>query len=137
MSPGDDVDPVTLIVGALAAGALRGAGETASTVVSDVYVALKTAVTARFAEKGVPAEVLAEHEDDPETYERPLAKGIRQARAEQDPRIVLLAQELMRLMNGDDARTGKYTVNLRGAQGIQVGDGNTQTNTFTTGPPAV
>lgn len=44
----------------------------------------------------------------------------------------------MSLMDADGARTGKYTVDLRGAQGIQVGDGNTQTNTFTTTlqPPA-
>lgn len=54
------------------------------------------------------------------------------ADAAQDPRIVELAEELMRLIDGDGARTGKYTVDVRGAQGVQIGDRNAQTNTFTT-----
>jgi hypothetical protein len=130
------MDPVTLIVGALAAGALTGAGETASTAIKDAYAALKAAVAARFADKQVPAGVLAEHEDDPETYEKPLTKRIQQAGAGQDPRIVELAQELMQLMDAEGARTGKYTVDVRSAQGVQIGDRNTQTNTFTP-PPTV
>jgi len=35
---------------------------------------------------------------------------------------------------GTDA--GKYRVDVRGAQGVQIGDHGTQTNTFTTPPPA-
>lgn len=130
------MDPVTLIVGALAAGALAGAGETASAAVKDAYTGLKAAVIARFADKQVPAGVLDEHEDDPETYEKPLIKRIQQADAAQDPRVVELAQELMRLMDADGTRSGKYTVDIRGAKGVQIGERNTQTNTFTT-PPSV
>jgi hypothetical protein len=133
---GTGMDPATLIVAALAAGALKGAGETASAAVKDTYEALRAAVVARFADKQVPVAVLAEHEDDPETYEKPLAKRIQQADAGRDPRIVALAQELMRLMDADGARSGKYTMDVRGAQGVQVGNGNTQTNTFTTPPIA-
>lgn len=130
------MDPVTLVVGALAAGALKGAGETASATVMDAYAALKAAVVARFADKQVPTGVIAEHSDDPETFEKPLAKRLQQAQAEQDPRIVDLARELMRLIDAEGSRAGKYDVDLRGAMGVQVGDGNTQTNTFTTHPPA-
>jgi hypothetical protein len=129
------VDPVTLIVGALAAGALKGTGETASTVIKDTYAALKAAVAARFVEKQVPTGVLAEHEDDPETYEKPLAKKIQQTGAAEDPRIVELAQALVQLMDEDGTRAGKYLVDLRGAQGVQVGDRNTQTNTFGAATP--
>ena len=52
---------MTLIVGALEAGALKGEGETATTVVKDAATALKTAVAARFAERQVSVEVLDEH----------------------------------------------------------------------------
>jgi hypothetical protein len=121
---------VTLIVGALAAGALKGAGETATVAVKDAYTALKTAVASRFAERQVSATVLAEYEDDPDTYEKPLAKKIQQTGAGQDPRIVELAQVLMRLMDQDGARSGKYTVDVRGAKGVQIGDHATQHNTF-------
>jgi hypothetical protein len=126
------VDPVTLIVGALAAGALKGAGESATTAVKDTYQALKTAVASRFTERQVSITVLAEHEEDPDTYEKPLAKQIQGTGASDDPRIVELAQALMRLMDQEDgALSGKYTVDIRGAKGVQIGDHSTQHNTFT------
>ena len=124
------MDPVTLIVGALAAGALTGAGETATAAVKDAYTALKAALAARFAERQMPAAVLDEHEEDPETYEKSLAKKIQQSEAAADPRIVELAQALMQLMDDDGTRAGKYTVDVRGARGVQIGDHSTQHNTF-------
>ena len=130
------MEPVTLIVGALAAGALKGAGETSTSAVQDTYAALKAALAARFARHQVPADVLDEHEQDPDTYEKPLAKRIQQAAAGQDPRIVELAQTLMQLMDQDGARAGRYTVDVRGAQGVQIGDHATQNNTFTAAPTA-
>lgn len=124
------MDPVTLIVSALAVGALKGAGESATAAVKDAYVALRTALAARFAERQLSVAVLDEHEHDPETYEKPLAKKIEQVDAAGDPRIVELAQTLMRLMDGEGARAGKYTVDVRGARGVQIGDHGTQHNTF-------
>ena len=124
------MDPVTLIVGALAAGALTGAGETATAAVKDAYTALKAALAARFAERQMPAAVLDEHEEAPETYEKSLAKKIQQSEAAADPRIVELAQALMQLMDDDGTRAGKYTVDVRGARGVQIGDHSTQHNTF-------
>jgi hypothetical protein len=124
------VDPVTLIIGALAAGALKGAGESATTAVKDAYTALRTAVPSRFTERQVSTSVLAEHEEDSDTYEKPLAKKIEQTGAAEDPRILELAQALMRLTDQDGARTGKYTVDVRQAQGVQIGDHSTQHNAF-------
>jgi hypothetical protein len=124
------VDPVVLIVGALAAGALKGAGESATAAVKDAYIALRTAVAARFAEQPVSDAVLAEHELDPDTYEQRLAETLRRTGVADDPRILELAQALMRLMDEDGTRTGKYTVDVRGAKGVQVGDHGSQHNTF-------
>ncbi|MEU6025127.1 hypothetical protein ACGFIK_24110 [Micromonospora sp. NPDC048871] len=124
------MDPVTLVVGALAAGALQGTGEAAASAVKDAYQALKAAVAARFADRPSGQLVLQEHEQDPEVYAAPLAKQVRAAGADQDPRIVELAQALMALLNEQGAGSAKYQVRLDGAKGVQVGDGNTQTNTF-------
>ena len=36
----------------------------------------------------------------------------------------------MALVDAAGSQSGKYTVDVRGSQGVQVGDHNTQTNTF-------
>jgi hypothetical protein len=124
------VGPVMLIVRALAAGEVRGLGEASATTIKDAHTTLKSAVAAKFAGKQAAQRVLAEHAKDPATHDRALAEQIRATGVDQDPRIVELAQALMALMDEEGASAGKYRVDLRGAQGVQVGDGNTQTNTF-------
>lgn len=44
------------------------------------------------------------------------------------------AQRLMALLDAAGTAAGKYTVDLRGAQGVQVGDRNIQTNTLRASP---
>ena len=121
------MDPVQLIVEAMAAGAGRRSGAT-----GDAYETLKRALAARFAERQIATAVLEEHEEDPETFEKPLAKRLRQAGAADDPRIVALARALLHLIDPRAAESGKYHVEIDGVQGLQVGDHNTQTNDFRT-----
>ena len=129
------MDPVTLIVTALAAGAAQGLTDAATTAVRDAYQSLKTKVAARLV--GTPTQeiILAEHAKDPDTWKAPLTAALTDTGAVTDPTVVEAAQRLMALLDNAGTRTGKYTVDLRGAQGVQVGDHNTQTNTFTTPPP--
>jgi hypothetical protein len=47
-----------------------------------------------------------------------------------DREVEAAAKKLMAMVDPDGAAAGKYTVDLRGAQGVQVGEQNTQTNTF-------
>jgi hypothetical protein len=131
------VDPVTLIVAALASGAAHGASETASEAVKDAYEALKERVRGWF--DGAPSRevVLVEHEKDPQTWQAPMTAALADTGAAGDPAVVEAAQQLMELLDAVGTRSGKYLVDVRGAQGVQVGDRNTQTNTFTSPPPAV
>ncbi|MFY1634959.1 hypothetical protein ACN27F_17080 [Solwaraspora sp. WMMB335] len=124
------MDPVTLVLSALAAGALTGTGEAAAAAVRDSYLALKTAVLARFSDKPAAQLVLQEHEADPETYEKPLAKQLREAGADSDPQIAELASALLAMLAEQGSLPGKYQVTLDNAQGVVVGDGATQNNTF-------
>ncbi|MDX6235401.1 MAG: hypothetical protein QOG10_216 [Kribbellaceae bacterium] len=126
------MEPVTLILGALVAGAAAGVGESATTAVNDAYTALKQLVKRRLA--GVPsAEVaLAEHEQDPETWSAPLGKALTGAGVAADPEVLEAAERLMTELDPAGADAGKYTVDLRGSQGVQVGDHSTMTNTFGT-----
>lgn len=127
------MDPVTLIVAALAAGAATGVGETATQAVRDAYASLRTAVAARFSGHPKAEQTLQDHADDPDAYEKPLARQIQATGTDRDPRIVALAEELIRLMTAEGAAGGshgRYLVDLRDSRGVVVGDHNTQTNNF-------
>lgn len=124
------MDPVTLIVTALAAGGASALQDGTAQAAKDAYARLKALVKERF--KGHPkAElVLAEHEAAPQTWETLLAAELATVGAATDHGLVAAAQAVMSLVDQAGALSGKYTVTLRDAQGVQVGDYNTQTNTF-------
>jgi hypothetical protein len=47
-----------------------------------------------------------------------------------------LAEELSQMLGEAGVGGDRYTVTVTGSQGVQVGSGNTQTNTFSSPPPA-
>jgi hypothetical protein len=124
------MDPIALIVSALAAGAGLGISDTASSAVKDAYAGLKALVRKRLAGRPDAEMVLARHENAPETWQAPLVAELAEAAAGQDADLVAAAQALMSLLDGEGARAGKYSVDVRGAQGVQVGDHNRQDNVF-------
>ena len=124
------MDPVTLIVTALAAGAALGIKDAASSGVKDAYTGLKALVRKRLGGRPDGELVLAKHEQAPEIWRAPLMAELDQAGADRDPGLVGAAEALMRLVDEAGARAGKYVVDVRGAQGVQIGDRNTQYNEF-------
>lgn len=128
------MDPITLIVTALAAGAALGVKDTASSAVKDAYAGLKALVSKRFGGRPGAELVLAKHERAPATWQAPLMAELGEAGADSDPDLVAAAQALMRLVDDAGARAGKYTVDVRGAQGVQVGEHNRQDNVFNAPP---
>jgi hypothetical protein len=128
------MDPVTLIVTALAAGAASALQDGTSAAVKDAYARLKALVTGRFAGRAKAELVLAEHQATPQTWEKPLAAELSAAGAEGDADLVAAAQVLMSLVDEAGSRAGKYVVTVRDSQGVQVGDHGTQTNIFRPGP---
>ncbi len=132
------MDPVTLIVTALAAGAVLGLKDAASAAVKDAYAGLKALVRKRFAGRPKGELVLAEHEAAPQTWEGPLAAELAAAGADRDGELVAAAQALMRLVDEEGFEAGKYTVkyqvDARGSQGVVVGDHAHQRNVFGTPP---
>jgi hypothetical protein len=130
------MDPVTLIVTALAAGAGVGMKDTASAAVQDAYAGLKSLVRKRIAGRPGSQLVLARHEQDSQTWEVPLAAELEAVNADQDSGLVAAAQALMHLVDGAGFRAGKYNVDVRGGQGVQVGDHNIQRNSFGSPPSA-
>jgi hypothetical protein len=130
------MDPVSLIVGALAVGAAAGLPDTAGTAVWDAYQGLRDLVRHRFTDRPTAEVALAEHEKAPEIWQQPLIVELELAGACCDEAIIAAAQQVMGLVDAAGARAGKYAVNLQGAQGAQARDGNFQSNTFTDPPRA-
>jgi hypothetical protein len=128
------MDPVTLIVTALAAGAASALQNGTSAAVKDAYVRLKALATRRFAGRAKAELVLAEHQAAPQTWEKPLAEELSAVGAESDADLVAAAQALMNLVDKAGSRAGKYMLTVRDSQGVQVGDHGTQTNIFRPGP---
>ena len=113
------MDPISLILQALVAGAATTAGE----VVQDAYKGLKTLIQRKFTEKGKPGAeyVLAKHEEKPENWKQPLKAELAEASADKDEEIIEKAQELLKLANPQDAAKGKYNIKAEQIKGI-VGD---------------
>ena len=128
------MDPVTLIVTALAAGAASALQDGVSAAVKDAYGRLRSAVRKRLAGRPDGDLVLARHEGAPQTWQAPLAAELSQARAGEDADLTAAAQALMELLDASGSQEGKYRVMVSDSQGVQVGDGNTQTNSFGPGP---
>src|SRR4051812_4204335 len=124
------MDPITLIMTALATGAGLGLKDTASSAVKDAYAGLKALVKQRLAGRPDAEVILARHEKSPETWRAPLTAELGEAGADRDRDLVAAAQVLMSLVDEAGARGGKYTVDVRGAQAVQIGDDNRQNNVF-------
>ncbi|MGO9082843.1 MAG: hypothetical protein ACLQDY_28085 [Streptosporangiaceae bacterium] len=115
------MDPISLIVAALAAGAAAGVQGTAASAVRDAYAGLKALVKKRFAGRPDAELILARHERAPQTWQAPLAAELSEARADRDPDLVAAAQALMDLVERAGSRTENYNVDARGSQGAQIG----------------
>ncbi|MEV4055188.1 hypothetical protein AB0J55_28640 [Amycolatopsis sp. NPDC049688] len=134
------IEAVELVVAALAAGAAAGAGETASTAVKDAYAGVKSlAVRVLRRAEPVPAEVVEMVEADAITSagdvsgtagRRVLTAALTAADAGADEELVAAALKVLELTEPDGTHAGKYRLLLHGNKGVQVGDHNTQTNTF-------
>lgn len=129
------MEPVSMIVTALIAGAAAGGQETVTQGIKDAYAGLRKALSRRFSERPPGRTALAEVErvasksgtsSEGGPWRTVLEGEIVQAGAQDDRDVLTAAARLIELLDA----SGMTRVDLRGAQGVQVGDHNTQTNTF-------
>lgn len=117
------MDPITLIVTALVAGAASGLKGVAGDAVKDAYRALKGAIRRRSG-TGADVEVaLTRVESKPEVWTDPLKDVLAEIGADRDAEIVGAAQTLMSLIDPQQAAAGRYQVQIMGnVQGLAQGD---------------
>ncbi|MGH3380672.1 MAG: hypothetical protein ACRDP6_38655 [Actinoallomurus sp.] len=128
------MDPVTLIIGALGAGVAPGLTDAAREAVKDAYFSLRDHVKRLVAGRPVAETALDQHASNPDAWRDVLTAELQSAGAGDDEQIIEAAKGVLAIADPEGARVGKYVVDIRGAQGTQVGDHNTQTNTFNSPP---
>jgi hypothetical protein len=124
------MDAITLILTALTTGAALGTKDTASMAVQDAYTSLKATLKRRLAGREDGELTLSRFEQAPGTWEGPLTAELVAVGVSKDADLVASAQMLMELIDAKGTREGKYVVQVHGGQGMQVGDHNTQHNSF-------
>ncbi len=124
------MDPVTIILSALAAGATAALQETASQAVKDAYGGLKALIQKRFAGKPEAEMALAQHEKKPEVWKEPLKDALSETGADRDEAILEQAQKVLELVQRQQEAPGKYNVQIGKAKGVVIGDGAKVEMTF-------
>lgn len=124
------MDPVAVITTALTAGAALAAKETASAAIKDGYAGLKALLKKRFEGKPEAEMALTQHEAKPDVWEKPLANAIAESGAAEDEAIVAQAQQLLKLINPQQASQGKYNIQFGEAKGVAIGDNPSVTMNF-------
>ncbi|MFJ2607533.1 hypothetical protein ACIO13_21545 [Streptomyces sp. NPDC087425] len=117
---------VEMVAAALVAGASAGLTDSARSTVHDLYLTLRAAVRRRLDRSGADVDVLEASDPDPEVWRRRLAGALAGSGIERDRAAVAMAGLLLDQMR----RAGGIAVDASGAKGVQVGDHNTQHNTF-------
>lgn len=117
------MDPLTLILAALAAGAAAGAQDTAGEAVKEAYQGLKGLLQRRFSDNRDAERALLKHESKPQVWEAPLREELAQIAADRDEEVVEAAQRLMTLVQPQQIGTGnKFNIQMGSVQGSVVGD---------------
>jgi hypothetical protein len=124
------MEPISLIIAALAAGAIAGVKDTAGQAVKDAYTGLKTLIRRRFAGNQEAQASLDQAERQPESGQALLAQHLQAAGAGGDEELIRAAQALLEQADPAGARAGKYNVRITGGKGIVVGDAANVTMTF-------
>lgn len=125
-----DLDPVTLILTALAAGpelAVKHGGPMSATGADNT---LKALVQRKLTDCPDGELALTRYAQEPQVWGALLAQALEQAGAGSDGNLVEAAQVVMRLADTAGSDAGKYSVEIEGGQSVQVGDRNTQVNQF-------
>jgi hypothetical protein len=121
---------VELIVMALAAGASAGVTDTVSSAIRDAYAGLKDLLSRQLIGRQEAVEALDAQEVEPGVWHARLGADLASSGAATDEEVLAAARRLLTLIDPQAAQAGKYRVDVRDARGVQVGDHNTQTNTF-------
>ena len=124
------MDPFTVIVTALVAGAAAGGKDAASTAVKDAYVALRNRVRIRTNHDTDVESAIEANEVSPGSNTAGLEKVLRQHSLSDDSELKTTAALLISSVGCGTIEDAGNFINLNHAQGVQIGNHGTQHNNF-------
>ncbi|MDG4785302.1 hypothetical protein O7626_05040 [Micromonospora sp. WMMD1102] len=128
------MDPVSLIVTALVAGASAALKDTAGDAIRSGYLGLKSLLKRKLDRDPLDPVLVDQHEKDPDLFAEALRARLIQIEAGDDEEIVGAAEAVLRIADPEGTRTGKYRVHVSGGQGAVIGEHNTVTQNYHNAP---
>ncbi len=124
------MDPISLILTALTAGAADAVKDTASQAIKDAYAALKQRLQQHFAGKHQAEVALEGYEQDAGTWQKPLQKALEASGVHADQALLEQAQQVLKLVQPQQFAQGKYNIQIGQAYGTVIGEHNTVNQQF-------
>ena len=118
------MEPTSLIIAALVAGAAKAAGDAAP----DAYNGLKALIKRKFEGDPLGQGLVDAEPEKIKKGEELLKDSIKNAGVDQDEEVLEAAKEIMEKEDPEGASTGKYKVTIQNSRQFQVGDNNIQLN---------
>jgi hypothetical protein len=116
------MEPISLILAALVAGATAATKDTADVAVKDAYDGLKALIKKKFEKDALGQAMVEAKPEDIKQSEALLRNKITEAGIDQDVEILKAAAEILKKEDPQGAKIGKYSINVQGdIKGI-VGD---------------
>ena len=122
------MDPVALLVAALAAGATAAAKDISTQAVKDGYAKLKSLIVEKFGHQADVQTALAQVEQKPDSDNRKgvLREELQSAGADKDDELLKQARSLIELLEQQGVKTGvSFIANNTGPGAIAQGPGAT------------
>lgn len=130
------MDPISLIVTALAAGAATAAKDTTGAAIRDGYQGLKALIERKLAGNPAAQVVLHEHEKDPDTFAAPLKKKLAEAAVVHDTEILGAARALLEQTNALQTAGTVITQTISNVKyAVTSGSGNASIGSIQEQPP--
>ena len=125
------MDPISMLLAALAAGAVAAAKDTASAVIKDGYEGLKALLKRKFAAKPLAVAAVDAHAEDAASAEPVLRRALADTAAKDDAELLAAARKLLAAADPEGRIAASYTVNITGnVTGMVSGNQGTVTMNF-------